>query len=243
MASDTFDIIFLIARPAAGKSEIIDYLKRTGEDVRRDRFHVGAFCELDDFPMLWTWFEEDEILTRMSKPRLHTDEQGYFTRQYLWHVLIERLALDYAKLVRDHPSDRPGPTAVIEFSRGREHGGFREAFRHFPASMLTRGAILYVDVSWEESRRKNRRRFNPERPDSILEHGLSGDKLERLYRESDWDELSAGDPQFITVDGIAVPYAVFPNEDDVTTPRGPALGDRLQDTLGRLWDLYAGGRL
>ena len=29
MSRDTFDIIFLIARPAAGKSEIIDYLKRT----------------------------------------------------------------------------------------------------------------------------------------------------------------------------------------------------------------------
>ena len=29
MSRDTFDIIFLIARPAAGKSEIIDYLKRS----------------------------------------------------------------------------------------------------------------------------------------------------------------------------------------------------------------------
>ena len=29
MSRDTFDILFLIARPAAGKSEIIDYLKRT----------------------------------------------------------------------------------------------------------------------------------------------------------------------------------------------------------------------
>ena len=36
-----------------------------------------------------------------------------------------------------------------------------------------------------------------------------------------------------------MPYAVFPNEDDVTTERGPALGERLEDTLARLWRGYA----
>ena len=74
-----FDIIFLVARRAAGKSEIIDYLKRTEVDERLRRFHIGAFSEIDDFPMLWTWFEEDAILARMGKPRLHTDADGYFT--------------------------------------------------------------------------------------------------------------------------------------------------------------------
>ena len=53
------DIILLIARPAAGKSEIIDYLKKTPETKREERFHVGAFDEIDDFPMLWAWFEEE----------------------------------------------------------------------------------------------------------------------------------------------------------------------------------------
>ena len=52
MSRDTFDILFLIARPAAGKSEIIDYLKRTDAQTRRVRFHIGPFVELDDFPIL-----------------------------------------------------------------------------------------------------------------------------------------------------------------------------------------------
>lgn len=238
MSNDTFDILFLIARPAAGKSEIIDYLKRTGEATRRQRFHIGAFDEIDDFPMLWAWFEEDALLARMGKPRLHTDDDGYFLHEYLWHLLIERMGLEHAKLLRNHPDYHATRTAIVEFARGSQHGGWRAAFPHFPAEMLRRGAILYVDVSWEESLRKNRRRFNPDRPDSILEHSVPDAKLERMYKESDWPAFVAADPQFVTVNGIQAPYVVFPNEDDVTTERGPALGERLEQVLGRLWEVY-----
>ncbi len=234
---DAFDVLFLIARPAAGKSEIIDYLKRTPEAQRRARFHIGAFDELDDFPMIWAWFEEDAILARMGKPRLHTDDQGYFLHNYFWHVLIERLDLAYHKLVRDHPNYHQTHSVIIEFARGSEHGGFSEAFQHFSEDTLRHGAILYLKVSWEESLRKNRRRFNPDRPDSILEHSVPDEKLEKMYKESDWEQFSAGDPEYITIKGVKVPYAVFENEDDVTTARGPALGQRLEETLGRLWQI------
>ncbi|MCU0501796.1 MAG: hypothetical protein MUC51_08530 [Anaerolineae bacterium] len=239
MSRDTFDIIFLIARPAAGKSEIIDYLKRTDPQTRRASFHIGPFVELDDFPMLWTWFEEDRLLARMGHPRLHTDADEYFAHRYLWDLLVERLSLDYARLLRDRPDyHQDGGTVIVEFSRGREHGGFRQAFQHVAPEMLRRGAILYIDVSWEESLRKNRARANPNRPDSILQHSLSDEKLARLYRESDWAAFSAGDPERVVIQDISVPYAVFPNEDDVTTERGPALGQRLTDTLACLWRAY-----
>jgi hypothetical protein len=240
MSRDTFDIIFLIARPAAGKSEVIDYLKRTDTQTRRARFHMGPFIELDDFPMLWAWFEEDRLLTRMGHPRLHTDADEYFAHRYLWDLLIERLSLDYAKLLRDRPGyHQEDGTVMVEFSRGKEHGGFRQAFQHVTPEMLRRGAILYIDVSWEESLRKNRARANPDRPDSILQHSLSDEKLAHLYRDSDWAEFSAGEPDHLVIQGVSVPYAVFPNEDDVTTERGPALGQRLADTLTRLWRVYA----
>jgi hypothetical protein len=236
-ANATFDVLFLIARPAAGKSEIIDYLKRTPEAERRGRFHIGAFDELDDFPMIWAWFEEDAILARMDKPRLHTDAQGYFLHNYFWHVLIERLDLEYGKLLRDQPNYHDTRSVIVEFARGSEHGGFSEAFQHFSEDTLRRGAILYLKVSWEESLRKNRRRFNPDRPDSILEHSVPDEKLEKMYKASDWEQFSAGDPEFITIKGVKVPYAVFENEDDVTTARGPELGLRLEETLGRLWQI------
>jgi len=237
LTHNTFDVIFLIARPAAGKSEIIDYLKRTPEAERRGRFHIGAFDELDDFPMIWAWFEEDAILARMGKPRLHTDAQGYFLHNYFWHVLIERLDLEYGKLLRDQPNYHDTRSVIVEFARGSEHGGFSEAFQHFSEDTLRRGAVLYLKVSWEESLRKNRRRFNPDRPDSILEHSVPDEKLEKMYKASDWEQFSAGDPEFITIKGVKVPYAVFENEDDVTTARGPELGQRLEETLGRLWQI------
>jgi len=54
--NDTFDILLLIARPAAGKSEIIDHLKHTSIHPRVKNYHISEFEEIDDFPMLWTWF-------------------------------------------------------------------------------------------------------------------------------------------------------------------------------------------
>lgn len=236
-----FDILLLIARPAAGKSEIIDYLKKTPIQERLQRFHIGKLEEIDDFPMLWTWFEEDALLERMGHSRLHTDAEGYFLGDHLWDLLIERICLEYQKRLRDVPGLTEEYTPLIEFSRGSEHGGYRSAFCHLSPDVVERMAVLYVDVSWEESLRKNRQRFNPEKPDSILEHGLPDAKLERLYRKTDWQELSSADTEYLHIQGRRVPYAVFDNEDDVTTARGAALGERLELVTGLLWQRYLRG--
>jgi hypothetical protein len=236
---DTFDILLLIARPAAGKSEIIDYLKKTSPEARRKRFHIGNLDEIDDFPMLWTWFEEDALLDNMGHPRLHTDHDGIFLHRYLWDLLIERIGLEYRKRLRDIPAYAETFTTIVEFSRGAEHGGYRSAFAHLSPQMLEKMAVLYLDVTWEESLRKNRKRFNPEKPDSILEHALPDARLERLYKEIDWSEVSRGAPQYLTIQGVLVPYVVFDNADDVTTQRGNALGERLEAALAKLWSLYS----
>ena len=230
----TFKIVLLIARPAAGKSEVIHYLKHTPIEERIERFHIGKFDEIDDFPMLWTWFEEDALLTRMGFPRLHTTPDGDFKYAYLWDLLVERIGLEYQKLMRDYNGD----TVILEFSRGVEHGGYQRAFEHLSDQILQDLAIMYIDVPWEESLRKNRRRFNPDRPDSILEHGLPDEKLERLYRETDWDLLIEGHPAYLEIKGHKVPYAVFENADDVTTAQGPELGQRLEGVLDTLWLRY-----
>jgi len=237
-ANDTFDILVLNARPAAGKSEIIDYLKHLDPLERRRNFHIGDFDEIDDFPMLWTWFEEDAILESMGYPRLHSDENAYFKYEYLWHVLIRRMCFDYQKIVDRSPDYHQNKTMILEFSRGSEHGGYFEAYQHLSQQVVSRMAILYLDVSFEESLRKNRKRFNPNRPDSILEHGLSDEKLVRMYHDVDWYDLTKEDPERINIQGIHVPYVVFENEDDVTTARGQELGLRLEEKLNRLWDLW-----
>jgi hypothetical protein len=234
---DTFDVIALIGRPAAGKSEVIDYLKHADLESRIKRFHIREFEEIDDFPMLWTWFEEDDLLERMGHPRLYTDSQGYFLHQYLWDLLIERIALEYSKKIKRDPNYHDSYTSIIEFSRGKEHGGYRNAFSHLSQDLLRKLSIVYINVSWSESLRKNRKRFNPARPDSILEHGLPDEKMEKLYKEVDWEEISSKSNEFIAINGINVPYVVFENEDDVTTGRGDALGARLEITLNRLWEI------
>ena len=95
----------------------------------------------------------------------------------------------------------------------------------------------FVRVPYEESLRKNRRRFNPDKPDSILEHGLSDEKMERLYRDDDFASVAPGDSGLVEIREYQVPFVVFPNEDDVTTGKPEQLAERLESVLGKLWEL------
>ena len=118
-----FKTLLLIARPAAGKSEIIHYLDNLDPATRAKDFHIGNLKMIDDFPFLWRWFEEDDILEKMGQNRLYTDKQGYFKYPFLWDLLIRMIDLEYAKSVRDNTISEDS-TTLIEFSRGKEHGNF-----------------------------------------------------------------------------------------------------------------------
>jgi hypothetical protein len=234
---NNFEILLILARPAAGKSEIIQYLKRLKDDDRRSRFHIGKIHVIDDFPMLWSWFEEDDLLTKLGYPRLYTDQNGYFLKKYYWDLLIERMNLEYSKFIRDDHNP-VGKTVIIEFSRGREHGGYKSAFTHISGSILEKAVILYVNVSREESVRKNRLRFNPDKPDSILEHSLSDEKMARLYRDIDWEEIASKKDGNIQIGSVLIPFEIFENEDDVTSGNICELDERLHSTLDKLWTTY-----
>ncbi len=232
---DKLNVIFLLGRPAAGKSEIIDFLLKLDDKERRKEFYMGKIDEIDDFPMLWTWYEEDHILANtLNKPRLHTTNDGYFKYQYLWDLLIERISLEFEKHKRDIAGYLNDYTALVEFSRGKEHGGYKEAFEHVSEELLKQGAILYVDVPFEESLRKNKKRFDPSRPDSILHHSLSDAKLTKLYKAVDWKEFKGTNPEFVEIKGIKVPYVIFDNKDDVTTNGGDPLRQRLKKNIDKL---------
>jgi hypothetical protein len=235
MANSFFPLLIINARPAAGKSELIRALQEIPVEARIAKYHIGPMYIIDDFPMLWSWFEEDQLLEYVfQRPRLHTTSDEYFLNHDLWHLLIRRLCLNYQKWQRDATQPH---TVILEFSRGKEHGGYRAAYQHLSERVLDHGASIYIKVSYAESARKNRERFNPERPDSILQHGLASEKLARLYESDDWEDFTGTDPSYIRVDDHRIPYVIFENEDDVTTARGDALFDRLEDCLARLWKL------
>jgi hypothetical protein len=247
MGKDRFDIIILNGRPAAGKSEVIDYLKKIPVQERLRRFHIGDFEEFDDFPILWERFEDDDLYERHGKPRLISDTtfqyegktlDGYvFKDQFFWDFLIEKLNLFYSKRLRDNPRYHETTTAIFEFARGSQHGGFAEAYPYLSDQVLSRASTIYIKVSWAESLRKNRRRRNPDKPDSILEHSLEDKKIEFLYKESDWEGFSAKDPDYLLVRGQKVPYAVFENEPEKTLD--PAkLGPHLEEVCNRLWRIH-----
>lgn len=246
MAKDILDVLILNGRPAAGKSEVIDYLKSVSVEERIRRFHIGEFEEFDDFPILWERFEDDDIYEKHGKPRLISDThfeyegetlEGYtFKDLFFWHFLILKLNHLHSKALRDDPRYHEHTTAIFEFARGSQHGGFAEAYEYLSDDVLSKACTMYIKVSWEESLRKNRRRCNPDRPDSILEHSLEDKKLEFLYRDSDWEEFSGKDPDFLLVKGHKVPYGIFDNEPE-KTDKPEELGKHLEEVCAKLWAL------
>ncbi len=244
--SEIFPILILNGRPAAGKSEIIDYLKSTSLEERRERFHVGEIEEFDDFPILWERFEDDDLYEQNGHPRVYSNTEftyqgetlpGYaFKEKFFWNFLLQKLCVHYRKRLREDPDYHQHTTALFEFARGSEHGGWKEAYPQLGDDVLSKAAAIYINVSWEESLRKNRRRYNPDRPDSILEHALEDKKLEMMYRESDWEEFTAPDPDFLHVREQRVPYAIFQNMPEITD-QPEKLGAHLREVTDRLWRL------
>jgi hypothetical protein len=230
--STNFPILIITGRPAAGKSELIDFLKKCDPRERLQRFNIGAFEELDDFVYVWETFEIDDILSRHGKPRVWTDEKYWFKDHFIWNLYIERINLEYRKKLARNPAYHDGTTTLIEFARGGENG-IGEALGVLHDEILKRARLIYIRVSYEESVRKNRRRARKGQEDSILYHSLPDEKMDFYYKTNDWETLEARHPRHIDVRGFKVPYAVFENEPEKTLD--PALiGAELERVTQRL---------
>ena len=58
--------------------------------------------------------------------------------------------------------------------------------------------------------------------------------MEYYYKENDWEQLAASDPDMLDVKGIKVPYAVFENEPEKTLDP-VKIGEELERVMGKLW--------
>ncbi|NIA24959.1 MAG: hypothetical protein GWP04_05260 [Gammaproteobacteria bacterium] len=149
-------------------------------------------------------------------------------------ALEAAIANDAAELVEGLPSGplEGGETVVMEFARGGPRGaalplpppfGYRYALAMLSAEVLSRAVILYVWVSPEESRRKNRERARPGADGSILYHGVPEAVMEAEYGLDDmaWLLESSDVPGTVTVNAhgrvFHLPTARFDNRVDRTS--------------------------
>jgi hypothetical protein len=232
---NNFPVLIITGRPAAGKSEVIDFLKSADAKTRLEQFHIAEFEELDDFVYVWETFETDDILTRYGKPRIWSDEKYYFKDHFVWNLYIERISLEYRKKLARNPNYHDTKTTLIEFARGGDDG-IMEALSYLHEDVLKRACLLYIKVSYEESLRKNRRRARKGQEDSILYHSVPDEKMEFYYKTNDWEKIAAANPSTIAVKGFNIPYAVFENEPEKTLdPKLIAV--ELQKATTKLWGM------
>ena len=238
----TFDHIILNGRPGGGKSELIDFLKHTPAAERAAEYHVGDFVELDDFVWLWEKFVEDDLWEAMGEPRKwsYTVPHGYVQNEgdRLLEMFMRKLGGLVERDYLSNPAFYDDGTLFVEFARGVPDGGYRAAYDLLAKEVLSRSAIIYVDVSFEESWARNEARYEAALAHSILAHKLPDESLERFSRHQDFEELTGGARTgYLEIKGISVPFISMPN--------APKLKDRAdlqaryQPTLQTLWQLYA----
>jgi len=186
-------------------------------------------------------------------------------------ALVRALAKESANLLRDKnagvPDSLEGRTVVMEFARGGPDGatpplptplGYRYSLATLSDAILARSAILYVWVTPEESRRKNRERTDPKDPGSILHHGVPIAVMMGDYGCDDmaWLIEQSGRPDTVRVETrgqtYLLPLGRFDNRVDKTTfaradreawkPADvAALRAGIKEALDRLVDVSAPG--
>jgi hypothetical protein len=215
-----FPIILLLGRPASGKSEFLDYMQRQPPERLRSRYGLGRLAIVDDFPFLWEKFGEDDILERLGRPRIWSRlaEPSYTTTSPLiWPFLIEKINLAALKALESDARKSGEETLLIEFARGGP-SGYRDALARLDPRILARAAILYIEVSFAESLRRNRARYDEARKGSILAHSVPEEAMHEVYATDDWPALTAGAEGHVVVGGLRVPYVTMNNEPESVDP-------------------------
>ncbi|MBI4667811.1 MAG: hypothetical protein HY747_01295 [Elusimicrobia bacterium] len=130
------------------------------------------------------------------------------------------------------PASLFGKTVVIEFARGGPDGaamplpeplGYRYSIGQLSEAILKKACVLYVWVTPEESRRKNTQRADPNKPGSILHHGVPLEVMLNDYGTDDiaWLEANAERPGTLTIEAhgkkFHLPCARFDNRVDKTS--------------------------
>lgn len=212
-----------------------------------------------------------ELLDRIDEARLAINQEPYFHKDgkalYPENVLQEMakaLQKEYDIMVKERTAQMPenleGATLIIEFARGGADGkvppldyGYEYNLKLLSPSILEKASILYVWVTPEDSRRKNKEREDPNDPGSILAHCVPDDVMYKEYGTDDMEYLiqKSDRPGYIKVERpektYYVPIERFDNREDRTTfvrsekwdPEAEkTLYDALSTAFIELWKKY-----
>ena len=193
-----YKYIFLLGRPACGKSA----LYRELEKQILESGQAQTFERIDDFPKVWAKFKGDDALERDGKPRVHTrrSEDGAYliTDENFLNDVLQEVNADVLKI------DKPNHLIVIEFARP----SYVEAIQHFDQRILDRCLMLYMQVSFETCWERNVARHQAEKRQEGDDHFVSREPMEVLYLHDDRDAFV----QYMRDRGI--PVTVVDNEAD-----------------------------
>ena len=239
--SKTFDHLFVLGRPASGKSEFLDFMGKLPDGERAESYRIGRMKVVDDFVWLWEKFEEDDLWEKVKGRRLHSKRAGHgyvLDSGDLFDFLMEKFNLEISRRYLSDGNFYADNTLLIEFSRGGEKP-YAPALARLSREIYERAAILYVEVSGAESLRRNEARYREKLKHSILAHKCPDEDMARFYRDDDWPSLTKGGREgFLELCGVRVPFVTMGNEPESTDPA--VLGPRYGAALSRLWELSRG---
>ena len=234
---ETLDVLLLLGRPASGKSEFIDFMTQTSSDHRAREFFIAPFQIVDDFPILWNLFLEDDVWESVGRERLFSRRcigNYAVVDDSVWSFLIERINQRVLE-IPNFLNTASRKTLIIEFSRGGP-SGYRNALEHLSPEILRRAAALYISVSFEESWRRNIARYDEKQQGGILTHSVPREEMESTYGTDDWDTLTNGATGLLHIGDIDIPYATMNNEPESKVPE--VLSERYRTALGPLYALW-----
>lgn len=240
MARRSFDNLMLIGRAGSGKSELVDFLKTVSETERFEKYNIGAFDEIDDFPWIHAMFKDEDIWEKLGCPRRLSKrvERTYETLDYdIYDFTTLKFNIEIERNYSGNDGYYDNRTLFIEYARGREDG-YRRSFDLLDEDILERTAIFYMDNTFEESMRRNTTRSSDkDEKQTILYHKVPLGVMENYYRTHDWYDLTDKEPHgHIVVKGMRIPFVTVWNVPESHDMK--VLEERYSPPLKKLWDLY-----
>lgn len=108
------DVLFLVALPASGKSEIRRYISNLPAERRAKELHLGKLVQLDDFPYVHLMRRiSQELAKRNAGPGYFPDDAHPFVDPRDWGTLITLLNEDFADLTARRHATPPSAAAWL----------------------------------------------------------------------------------------------------------------------------------